>query len=206
MLLTSLILCVSGFETEPAWPGYGGPDGDFVIKSAGPAADAALGRLWSIKPGSGRAAPAVADGIAYLPFSRPVDGEEATKVGEEGVAAVRLKDGTIVWQVSERVERLDEQENFSGAPMSPQATPTFLPAPEGADGGPSVVTLGFTGRLIARAAANGEERWRIDLVKRYGGRPVQFGFSGSPLAVDGDLLICPGGPEAGTVRLNREGE
>ena len=150
-----------------------------------------------MKPGNGRASPVVVDGTVLLPFSQPVDGEDATAVCDEGVAAIRLSDGETIWSKQERVSRQPSQQNFSGAPMSPQASP--------ATDGRIVVTLGFAGLLVARDVATGDERWRIDLVERFDATPVQFGYAASPVLGGDALYVLTGGKTAGFVKLDLEG-
>lgn len=71
--------------------------------------------------------------------------------------------------------------------------------------GESVYVITPTGTLVACAAATGQELWRKDLPKEFGGKKGDgWGYSESPL-IDGDVLVCtPGGDTATVVALNKK--
>ncbi len=48
---------------------------------------------------------------------------------------------------------------------------------------------------------NGEVLWQIDLMERFGAKPVEFGYSCSPVLVDGVLLMPVGGPGVSMVAI-----
>jgi outer membrane protein assembly factor BamB len=89
----------------------------------------------------------------------------------------------------------------------PNATPTV--------DGDSVYALGGGGDLICVAAADGKERWRLNLPNDLGGEvnpiggdpnaaPFGWGYASAPL-VDGDKLICtPGGPKGLLAALDKK--
>jgi outer membrane protein assembly factor BamB len=76
------------------------------------------------------------------------------------------------------------EESVSGA--GPRATPTF------ADG--RLFTLGATGLLNCLDAATGKPHWPArDITKDAGATPPRWGLSGSPLVVDGLVIVYAGG-------------
>lgn len=74
-------------------------------------------------------------------------------------------------------------ESVSGA--GPRATPTF------ADG--RLFTLGATGILNCLDAATGRRHWSRDITKDASAKQPQWGFSGSPLVVEGEVMVAAGG-------------
>jgi outer membrane protein assembly factor BamB len=79
----------------------------------------------------------------------------------------------------------------------------------------AVYALGGRGDLVCVAAADGKERWRVNLPNDLGGEvnpiggdptaaPQGWGYSWAPL-VDGDRLICvPGGPKGLLAALDKK--
>lgn len=78
----------------------------------------------------------------------------------------------------------------------PNCTPTV--------DGELVYALGRDGDLVCVRAADGQEVWRKNFPRNFGGQMMSgWGYSESPL-VDGDRLICtPGGPQALIVALDK---
>lgn len=80
------------------------------------------------------------------------------------------------------------------------------PGPRGtpAIDGNFVYTLGQHGDLVCVQVANGQEVWRKNLRKDFGGKVGSWGYSESPL-IDGEQLICaPGGPQGTLLALNKK--
>jgi outer membrane protein assembly factor BamB len=75
------------------------------------------------------------------------------------------------------------RETVSGA--GPRATPSY------ADG--CVYTLGATGILNCLDAATGKRKWSRDITAVAGAKVPLWGFSGSPLVVDGMVIVFAGG-------------
>jgi outer membrane protein assembly factor BamB len=74
-------------------------------------------------------------------------------------------------------------ETVSGA--GPRATPTY------ADG--RIYTLGGTGILNCLDAATGKKHWSRDIAADAAAKPPMWGYSGSPLVVDGLVVAFAGG-------------
>lgn len=82
-------------------------------------------------------------------------------------------------------------------PGSPNSTPTVV--------GELVFGLGFAGDLLCAGRATGQERWRRNLGKDFGGKAMTEGAFSESLLVDGDRLVCtPGARDAVLVALHRE--
>ena len=59
------------------------------------------------------------------------------------------------------------------------------------------------GNLVCLEAKSGRRLWGLSTVEKFGARKIGWAFAESPL-VDGDrVVVCPGGPKAGIVALNK---
>jgi len=78
----------------------------------------------------------------------------------------------------------------------PNCTPTV--------DGDLVYAVGFNGDLLCARAKNGEEVWRVNFGRDFGGKMMSgWGYSESPL-VDGNLLVCtPGASDAMIAALDK---
>jgi outer membrane protein assembly factor BamB len=77
---------------------------------------------------------------------------------------------------------------------SPRATPLIA--------GDKCWLLGAHGQLSCVDLATGRERWQLDLKTAFGlVEELKWGLCGSPLLVDGKLIVYPGGPQAAIVAL-----
>ena len=114
----------------------------------------------------------------------------------ELVVCYSLRSGEVLWSHGNRVR-------FSSviAGDGPRATPTIA--------GGNVYALGSTGILEALALADGTLLWQTNILADHAAQPLPWGQSGSPLVVDGLVVVNPGGPaghslaayEAATGRL-----
>jgi outer membrane protein assembly factor BamB len=113
------------------------------------------------------------------------------KRGQEVVVAVDAATGKTRWEHRYPVAMLPKQETFRGDPIGPQATPLLHAG--------RLVALGYAGLLHALDPATGKVLWRHDVVADYGATPVQFGFSGSPVAHNDTVLVHVGGKQAAVI-------
>src|SRR5678816_3749012 len=99
----------------------------------------------------------------------------------ETVAAYDLATGDELWSHGERA--------FFTNPMAgpgPRATPTI--------DGDRLFTFGSTGLLGAYDAATGRLLWQHDVPHEHGATIPEHGMTGSPLVVDGLVVVSAGGP------------
>ena len=186
--LVLLLAAAAADPTPPAWPGYGGPGGEFrvALPPAAPWADGAV--LWRRPLGPGESA-VVSDGVAlFTQYSVPDPADK--KQGTEVVVALDPATGKTRWEHKYPVAMLPRQETFRGAPVGPQATPLVR--------GGRVFAVGFAGLFHCLDAATGKVLWKHDLVADLGATPVQFGFAASPVAYQDVVLLHVGG-KAGAV-------
>lgn len=100
--------------------------------------------------------------------------------GNECVTCYELATGREVWTHA-YAARYDNPVGGEG----PRATPTVV------DG--AVYTLGSTGMLHALDLQTGRVRWSRDLVADTGARMPEWGYAGSPLVLDGVVIVSAGG-------------
>jgi hypothetical protein len=101
---------------------------------------------------------------------------------EEAVVCYRAATGEEIWAHSDPARF---EESVSGA--GPRATPTFS---EG-----RIYTLGASGILNCLDAGTGKPVWTLNLVVFAGAKPPMWGISGSPLIVDGKVIVYGGGKD-----------
>jgi outer membrane protein assembly factor BamB len=133
--------------------------------------------------GAGYSTPAVVGDRIYLVSNEGLENEFAL--------ALSAKDGSQIWKAKVgQVGNPKQQPSYPAA----RSTPTV--------DGNRIYVLGSDGDLVC-VSDKGEERWRRQLRKDFGGKPGEWAYSESPL-VDGDAVICtPGGSNATLVALNK---
>jgi outer membrane protein assembly factor BamB len=78
----------------------------------------------------------------------------------------------------------------------PRATPTF------ADG--CIFALGGNGRLLKLDARNGIVFWQREILDDSAADNALFGMVGSPLVVDGKVIVCPGQPKRSVIAIDQQ--
>ena len=155
------------------WPDYRGPNRDGVIENVSIRTDWPLEEAWRTKVGGGYASMVVAEGKVYTIEQRR---------DEEVLAAYDLATGLEVWT---HAWEAHFQEAMGGP--GPRATPTY------ANG--RIYALGALGDMRCLSASNGELRWKTNILSDSGAKNLQWGMSGSPLALDGRVIVEPGGAD-----------
>jgi outer membrane protein assembly factor BamB len=189
-LTAAVMLCGLCHAGAPAaggaskdWPRFRGPDGDGMSKDTGINKDWKAKppkELWKISLGdNGYAGPSVAAGKLFI-----IDHAGA----EDIVRAVNITTGADVWKFNYPDAAKD---NYGFA----RSTPTY-------DNG-KLYTLSRTGMLHCLDAEKGTKLWAKNIKSEYKGVHGSWEYSMSPF-VDGDkLIMCPGGPNASVVALDK---
>jgi len=163
------------------WPQWGGPSRNFVVTSTGLAShwsEQGPKNVWSRALGEGYSMIAVEDGKLYTSYR---DGDD------EIVVSLDAETGKTQWEhkyPAPKIEGIDPQ--FG---LGPAVTPTIH---EGL-----VYSLGRTGNLVCLDAKTGKSVWSHDVVKEYGAKPPEFGFSSSPMVYGQTLIAMIGGTGSG---------
>ena len=177
------------------WAQFGGNGRDFVVEQKPIVTEKLNVSLrWQKEVGAGKSSIVVADNTAIVSFR--VDLEQQKKTWNEAIAAFSLKTGEKLWEYSCEVTDLKKQESFSGDPRAPQATPAIHEN--------FVVALGFTGHLICLDRTDGTLVWEKNLVADQDilSKPVQFGYSASPVFKNGRLFVYAGGKSKSLIEIN----
>lgn len=160
--------------TPEDWPGFRGPARDGVARNGKVRADwkdGAPKQLWRHRVGPGWSSIAVVGNRAFTQEQRE---------SNEAVVCFDADTGREIW-AHEDPGRFDEAMGGVG----PRSTPTF-------DGG-KLYSLGAKGVLNCLEASTGRLVWQRDIAND-GGRGIPYwGFSSSPLVVDGKVIVFAGG-------------
>jgi outer membrane protein assembly factor BamB len=171
-----------GATPSPAgsWAEYRGPARDGIYRERPLAASWPAGgprRLWKQPVGEGHASFAIAGGVAYTIEQRRA---------KEVVAAYDVRTGRELW-----THGWDAHFSEAMGGDGPRATPTWA--------GGIVYALGAAGELRALRAGDGSLVWRTSILDDAGAGNLQWAMSGSPLVVDGKVVVQPGGRGASVV-------
>lgn len=164
-----MVVLLAG-SASAQWPQWGGPNRDFHSPATGLAEEwpeAGPRKIWERALGAGYSS-IVADGGRLFTMYRSGD--------DEVVVALHAKTGATEWEHKYRTASGSE---------APNSTPTIE--------GNRLYTLGVTGVLCALDKNSGKLAWSHDLVKEYKAKRPQYGFSTSPLAYGGSLILPLGG-------------
>jgi outer membrane protein assembly factor BamB len=168
------------------WPRWQGPDGNRISPETGllqqwPPTGPRL--LWSATGlGSGYGSMAVAGDRVYL---------QGAQDGKSLVFALNRADGKLVWS-KELGAVSTKMRTERGA--GPRSTPTV--------DGDRLYVLTESGDLAA-LKSDGSLLWQRNILKDFGGPQLQWLVSESPFVDGPHLVVSPGGPNAGIVKLNK---
>jgi outer membrane protein assembly factor BamB len=158
-----------GYWTDFRGPNRAGVYDETEIETAWPAAG--LPRLWKQPVGGGYASFTVAEGRAYTIEQRR---------DREVITAYDIESGRELWAFAYPA-LFDEILGGAG----PRATPVYR---EGL-----LYSVGAKGDLYCLSAKTGKPKWSKNILTDNATRNQQWGMAGSPLIVDGMVIVTPGG-------------
>ena len=179
------VLVVSAGAFGGDWPRFLGPDANGISSEKG------INKNWNEKKPAevwkfklsdgGYAGPSVADGKVFI-----IDRQGDNDV----VRALNLADGKPVWEATYAEPGKPDEGNFA------RSTPTF-------DNG-KLYTLSRGGLVNCYDAKDGKKIWSRSLPADFKGDQPQWFWSMSPVIDGNNVILVPGGPEAGVAALNKE--
>ena len=185
-LLASLESRDGFVETQPVntqdWPGWRGPQRDGLAAALPERLPATPTFIWK-KPlaGTGLAGIAVGNGMAIVAERDLLDQRDVFH-------CLKADDGAQVWELSYAAPGILDYG------QSPRATPLI--------NGDNVILLGAFGDLHCVRLTDGKVLWHKNLVRDFGATQPKWGFSASPLIVNGILIVNPGAPQASLAGLD----
>ena len=177
------LLSVVALNAAADWPQWQGPDRTGISKETGllkawPANGPAV--VWSSQNlGNGYGSVAVAGERIFL---------QGMTGGNSAVFALNRADGKGIW--SKTLGRAETNDQGPG----PRGTPTV--------DGDRLYVLTENGDL-ACLKTDGTAVWQRNILKEFGGRQIRWLISESPLVDGPHLIVSPGGPGAGMVKLDK---
>jgi outer membrane protein assembly factor BamB len=166
------------------WPQYRGPRGDGI------ASDTAGPLDWNARPP--QVLWKIPVGPAWSSFAYANDRlfTQEQRREEECITCYSADSGKLIWSHASP-SRFTEVVSGAG----PRSTPTVHSG--------RVYALGGRGLLTCLNAADGRQVWQKDMTASVGARVPMWGFSGSPLLVDGRVVVhIDGGDGKGLVAVN----
>ena len=199
LVLFSALMISSDVIADEHWNQFGGPQGDFEIRSGLSWSRLPPTKRWQRTLGDGMSGVVLHDGMAFTCYLKPIGEEqqeqpESERVHREVVIALNADNGETQWQHEYEAGRIEDQQAFGGRARAPQATPAVC--------GDHLVTVGFTGKTYCLNRWTGAVVWEKDLVQEFEAVPVQFGFSASPIPYEGNVILLAGGRKGGLVSLS----
>lgn len=196
ILLAALasIASADAADIDSAWLQWGGPRRDFMVNTpplatawppAGPP------RRWTRQLGEGHSAFVSENGRLYTMY-RPLNQQSRPGFVQERVIALDAATGKTIWEHSyeEQTRGLDTSEG-----AGPHSTPLVI--------GDRLYALSSRVQLFALNKNTGAVLWSHDLVKEYGAKIDDRGYSTSPISFQRTIVVPAGGPNAAVLAFDR---
>ena len=189
LLLALAILSAGDAAAQSqSWPQWGGPNRNFKTEVKG-LADMwpATGprRLWSRELGEGHSA-IVADNTRLYTMYR--------KGEQEIIIALDAASGKTAWEYAYPAPPMKDMNLDNG--NGPHSTPLLA--------GNRVYAVGMTSKLHCLDSENGRVVWSHDLWKEFSGTFIDTGYSCSPVAYKGTIIVTIGGPGQALMAFNQK--
>jgi outer membrane protein assembly factor BamB len=182
ILAGALVLSVATIQATD-WPQFNGPDRTGRSKETG------LLKQW---PSSGPAVVWSANGIGGGYGSTAVAGDrvfvQGMRDGSSIITVLNRADGKHLW--SKALGRAGDNDQGDG----PRGTPTV--------DGDRIYVLSENGDLMC-LKTDGAEVWKRNILREFKGRQIRWLISESPLVDGAHVIVTPGGPGAGMVKLDK---
>lgn len=200
LMVAGLMVVLAGIGAPAApdtsWPQWGGPRRNFVIETTGlaskwPASGPA--KLWQRELGEGHSS-IVADGGRLYTMYRPLGMLSMIRRSQqEIVTALDASTGRTIWEYA--IDSPTAGLNLSEG-AGPHSTPLIV--------GKRLFVMSSRVEIAALDTQTGKRLWYHDLTKDVGAPLADRGYSSSPIAYGGTVIVPAGGPGASVVAFNQE--
>jgi outer membrane protein assembly factor BamB len=186
-LLTVIFILAYSASALAEWPQWGGPNRNFTVETQGLSSQwPANGpkRLWSRALGDGYSTIAAKEGNLYTMYR---DGNQ------EVIIALAGNTGKTLWEFrydAPFVEGMD-MEFGTGPHSTPLVTDNHIYA------------VGVTAKFHCLNRKTGERVWKRDLMAEFGASHLGRGYSASPLAYNGMVILPIGGAGKSIMAFNQ---
>jgi outer membrane protein assembly factor BamB len=181
---------------DTAWPQWGGPRRNFVVETTGLASTwPASGppKLWERDLGEGHSS-VVAEGGRLYTMYRPLGMLAMVRRSQqEVVVALDAATGKTVWEYAAEAPT-------SGLNLSEGAGPHSTPL----IAGDRLFVMSSRVEITALDKQTGKRLWYHDLTKEVGAMLPDRGYSSSPIAYGGNVIVPAGGPGASVIAFNQQ--
>lgn len=200
LMIAGLVVGLAGIGATAApdtsWLQWGGPRRNFTVETTGlaskwPAAGPA--KIWQRDLGEGHSS-IVAEGGRLYTMYRPLGMLSLVRRSQqEIVTALDAATGRTIWEYT-----IDS--STSGMNLSEGAGPHSTPLIAGG----RLFVMSSRVEIAALDKQTGKRLWYHDLTKELGAPLVDRGYSSSPIAYGGTVIVPAGGPGASVVAFNQE--
>lgn len=183
IILAGLFLA-TGIAADSDWPQWHGPDRTNISSEAGLLTawpQSGPSEVWSIAGlGEGYGAVSIMGDRIYV---------QGTKGGQSVLHCLSRADGKTIWTTP--LGRAGSNDKGGG----PRGTPTV--------DGNRIYVLTENGELACIDADTGASAWSFNIIDKFRGSNIKWLISESPLVDGSNLIVTPGGKNAGVVALNK---
>jgi len=195
-----IVVCLLAFGGDNlAWRQWGGPSRDFRAPATSLAATWPEGgppRLWSRALGAGHSAILYDGGRLFTMYRPNREGANlspaSSDTGIEAVVCLDATSGETVWEYRYEAQVVRLLQFGDG----PRSTPLIV--------GDLLFAVSRSGRLLALDKSDGSLAWQRELWEApFEGNPQAHGYSSSPIAHGGNVIVLAGGREASVIAFDQ---
>lgn len=180
-----LLAMLAGIASAADWPQLRGPNHDGISRETGLISEwpeAGPPVLWTRELGSGYSSFAIVGERGFTQYQ--------TQFGQ-CVMCLDAASGNTLWE-----HRYDWPYEGGGLYPGPRSTPTVTDR--------HVYFASVNGQIACLNVSDGKPVWSANLVEEFKGEGMEFGYSASPLLIDGMVIAPVGGKGASVVALDAE--
>lgn len=176
-------------SVQAQWPQWGGPNRDFIADATGLAEswpESGPKELWKRDLGEGYSSVLVDGGRLYTMYRSADDAKEV-------VIALDAGSGDTLWEYKYDAAPAEGHADQFG--RGPRSTPLIV--------GDRIYTIGVSGKMHCLNKHDGKPYWSKGLWDEFGGNILQHGYSSSPIAYKGTVIVLAGGEGASLIAFDK---